>query len=289
MPASSSPPTRVVIIDGKRTPFLRSGTQFSELMAYDLGRLAVAGLMHHIRLDPSEVDLLIMGNVIQEVKTSNLGREVALGAGLDPTVPAFTVTMACVSSLQSFLSCAQAIQAGQAEVAIAAGAELLSDVPIRVSRPMRKRLIAAQKVKGPLGYFNLLGGLSLKDLTPEASAIAEFSTGEVMGQNCERLVKRLGIGRGEQDEYALMSHQRAARATEQGLLASQIEAAYVPPFDEPLAADNGFHAGTSLEKLGRLRPAFDKRFGTVTAGNSSFLTDGAGAAGNAIDTTQNTR
>ncbi|MBU4575708.1 MAG: acetyl-CoA C-acyltransferase, partial [Proteobacteria bacterium] len=277
MPASSSPPTRVVIIDGKRTPFLRSGTQFSELMAYDLGRMAVAGLMHHTRLDPSVVDLLVMGNVIQEVKTSNLGREVALGAGLDRTVPAFTVTMACVSSLQSFLSCAQAIQAGQAEVAIAAGAELLSDVPIRVSRPVRKRLIAAQKVKGPLGYFSLLGGLSLKDLAPEAPAIAEFSTGEVMGQNCERLVKRLGIGRGEQDEYALMSHQRAAWATEQGLLAPQIEAAYVPPFDEPLAADNGFHAGTSLEKLGRLRPAFDKRLGTVTAGNSSFLTDGAGA------------
>ncbi|MFH2128190.1 MAG: acetyl-CoA C-acyltransferase [Pseudomonadota bacterium] len=277
MPASSSPPTRVVIIDGKRTPFLRSGTQFSGLMAYDLGRMAVAGLMSHTRLDPSEVGLLVMGNVIQEVKTSNLGREVALGAGLDLTVPAFTVTMACVSSLQSFLSCAQAIQAGQAEVAIAAGAELLSDVPIRVSRPMRKRLIAAQKVKGPLGYFSLLGGLSLKDLAPEAPAIAEFSTGEVMGQNCERLVKRLGIGREEQDEYALMSHQRAAWATEQGLLAPQIEAAYVPPFDEPLAADNGFHAGTSLEKLGRLRPAFDKRLGTVTAGNSSFLTDGAGA------------
>ena len=164
----------MVIIDGKRTPFLRSGTQFSEIMAYDLGRMAVAGLMHHLRLDPSEVDLLVMGNVIQEVKTSNLGREVALGAGLDQTVPAFTVTMACVSSLQSFLSCAQAIQAGQAEVAIAAGAELLSDVPIRVSRPMRKRLIAAQKVKGPLGYFSLLGGLSLKDLAPEAPAIAEF-------------------------------------------------------------------------------------------------------------------
>lgn len=277
MPPSNSRQPRVVVIDGARTPFLRSGTQFVDLMAYDLGRMAVAGLMHKTRLDPAAVDLLVMGSVIQEVKTSNLGRDVALGAGLDLAVPAYTVTMACVSSLQSFLSCAQAIQTGQASVAIAAGAELLSDVPIRISRPLRKRLIAAQKVKGPLGYFSLLGGLSLGDLSPERPAIAEFSTGEVMGQNCERLTKRLGITRQAQDEYALMSHQRAARATEQGLLARQIDPAYVKPYREPVAVDNGFHADTSLEKLARLRPAFDKRLGTVTAGNSSFLTDGAGA------------
>ncbi len=268
---------RVVVIDGRRTPFLRSGTGFTDLMAYDLGRMAVAGLMHQTRLSPSAVDLLVMGNVIQEVRTSNLGREVALGAGLDLSVPAYTVTMACVSSLQSFLSCVQAIQSGQAQVAIAAGAELLSDVPIRLSRPLRKRLIAAQKVRGPMGYFSLLAGLGLGDLAPERPAIAEFSTGEVMGENCERLSKRLGITRQAQDEYALLSHQRAAQATEQGLLARQIEPVYLPPYKEPLGRDNGFRGDTTLEKLGKLRPAFDKRFGTVTAGNSSFLTDGAGA------------
>ena len=268
---------RVVVVDGRRTPFLRSGTQFVDQLAYDLGRMSLAGLMQQTRLDPEAVDLLVMGTVIQEVKTSNLGREVALGAGLPKSVPAYTVTMACVSSLQSFLSCVQAIQGGQAQVAIAAGAELLSDVPIRLSRPVRKRLIAAQKVKSPMGYFSLLGGLSLKDLAPERPAIAEFSTGEVMGENCERITKRLGISRQAQDEYAMMSHLRAAQATADGHLARQIEPCYVKPYKDAVSIDNGFRGDTTMEGLAKLKPAFDRRFGTVTAGNSSFLTDGAGA------------
>lgn len=277
MPASDAHNRRVVVVDGCRTPFLRSGTGFSDLMAYDLGCLAVSGLLQRTRLDPQAVDLLVMGAVLADPATTNLGREVALGAGLPRSLPAYTVTMACISSLQSFLNCLQAIQAGQAQVAIAAGAELLSDVPIRLRRPLRKRLVAAQKVRGPLGYLGLARGLSLGDLLPELPAIAEFSTGEVMGQNCERLTKRLGISRQEQDAYALASHQRAARATAEGHLAHQIVPAYVPPFTEPTTEDNGFRADTTLEKLARLRPAFDRAFGTVTAGNSSFLTDGAGA------------
>ncbi|MEW5912119.1 MAG: acetyl-CoA C-acyltransferase [Thermodesulfobacteriota bacterium] len=277
MAANDLQTRRVVVVDGCRTPFLRSGTAFGDLMAYDLGCLAVSGLMQRARLDPAAVDLLVLGTVLADPKTTNLGREVALGAGLPLSLPAYTVTMACISSLQSFLCCMQAIQAGQAEVAIAAGAELLSDVPIRLRRPLRKRLIAAQKVKGLLGYLGLAKGLHLSDLLPEVPAIAEFSTGEVMGENCERLTKRLGISRREQDEYALLSHQRAAAATAAGRLARQIVPAYVPPFKEAVTQDNGFRGDTTLDKLGRLRPVFDRRFGTVTAGNSSFLTDGAGA------------
>ncbi len=277
MAPSDQPIRRVAVIDGCRTPFCRSGTEFADLMAYDLGLMAVSGLIKRARLDPEAVELLVMGTVISEVKTTNLGREVALGAGLPRSVPAFTVTMACVSSLQSFLSCAQAIKTGQVEVAIAAGAEFLSDVPIRFRRPIRKRLIAAQKVKGPMSYLRLMKGLGFKDFLPEQPAIAEFSTGEVMGENCERLTKRLGVSREQQDEYALMSHRRAAKATEEGLLARQIVPAYIPPFKEPVIRDNGFRGDTSLEKLAKLKPAFDRRFGTVTAGNSSFLTDGAAA------------
>ncbi len=277
MAAGVSQTKPVVVTGGCRTPFLRSGGAFSDLMSYDLGRMAVAGLLHKTRLAPEAVDLLVMGTVVSDPATTNLGREVALGAGLPRPVPAYTVTMACVSSLQSFVSCLQAINAGQAEVAIAAGAELLSDVPIRLRRPVRKRLVAAQKAKGLLGYLGLLKGLGVRDLLPELPAIAEFSTGEVMGENCERLVKRLGIGRAEQDEYALMSHQRAAKATAQGRLAGQIAPAYVPPFQEPISEDDGFRGDSTLEKLARLKPAFDRKLGTVTAGNSSFLTDGAGA------------
>ena len=141
---------------------------------------------------------------------------------------------------------------------------------------MRKRLIASQKAKGAGDWLRLLGGLRPADLLPEAPAIAEFTTGETMGQNCERLARRLAITRAEQDEFAALSHQRAAKATEAGLL-TQIEPAFLPSRKKPIVADNGFRGDTTAEKIARLSPAFDRRFGSVTAANSSFLTDGAAA------------
>ena len=267
----------VVVIDGCRTPFCRSGTAFNDLRAYDLGRMAVSGLIHRTRIDPGIVDLLVMGTVLADPQTSNLGREVVLASQLPDSCPAHTVTVACVSSLQSFLDCARAIQTGAADVAIAAGAETLSDAPIRFRRPVRERIMASQKAKKPGDYARLLKGLKPIDLLPEPVAIAEFSTGESMGENCERLAKRLGIARAEQDDYALTSHHRAARATEDGLLARQVEPVRVPPTFTAVRHDNGIRGDSTLDKLASLRPAFDRRFGTVTAGNSSFLTDGAAA------------
>ncbi len=199
MSQSAGSSRRVVVVDGCRTPFCRSGTAFNDLTTYDLGRMAVAGLVQRTRVDPAAVDLLVMGTVIADPRTSNLGREVVLGTQLPRSCPAHTVSVACVSSLQAFLDCARAIATGAAEVAIAAGAETLSDAPIRFRRPVRKRLIASQRAKGLAGYAKLLKGLKLRDLLPEPVALAEFSTGEVMGANCERLAKRLGISREEQD------------------------------------------------------------------------------------------
>ncbi len=268
---------RAVIVDGCRTPFARSGTVFADLTAYDLGRRAVAGLLHRSRLDPALVDLLVMGTVIADPRTSNLGREVVLGSGLPQDCPAYTVTVACVSSLQSALDCVRAIETGAAEVAVAAGAETLSDAPIRFRRSVRKRLMAAQKARGFGDYLGLLKGLRPRDLLPEPVALAEFSTGEVMGENGERLAKRLGISRQAQDDYALRSHRRAARATEEGLLARQITPVFPPPRFLPVRSDNGIRGDSTPERLAGLRPAFDRRFGTLTAGNSSFLTDGASA------------
>ena len=270
-------PGRVLVVDGCRTPFCRSGTVFNDLSNVHLGRMAVSALLHRTRIDPAAVDLLVMGRVIADPATSNLGREVVLGTQLPDSCPAFTVTAACVSSLQSFLDCARAIATGAADVAIAAGSEILSDVPIRYQRPVRKRLIASQKAKGIGDYLKLLKGLKLKHLAPEPMAIAEYTTGEQMGENCERLAKRYGITREAQDEYALMSHHRAAAAAEDGSLARQVSPVRVPPGFEPVETDNGVRGDTDMDKLSRLRPAFDKRFGTITAGNSSYLTDGAAA------------
>ncbi len=267
---------RVVVVDGRRTPFCRSLTDFTELTTYDLGRMAVSGLLHATRVDPEAVDLLVMGTVLADPRTSNLGREVVLGTHLPRSVPAWTVTMACVSSLQAFVDCARAIGSGAADVAIAAGAETLSDAPIRFRRSVRRRLMLAQRAKGAGAYLKLLKGLRPSDLAPEPVAIAEFSTGEVMGENGERIAKRLGISRQAQDAYAVESHRRARQATDDGLLTRQITPAFLPGRQAPLAEDNGIRVGTP-DTLASLKPAFDRRFGTLTAANSSYLTDGAGA------------
>ena len=268
---------KVVVIDGCRTPFLRSGTGFRDLTAYDLGRMAIAGLLHRSRLDPELVDLLVMGTVVADPKTSNVARECGLAAGIPASCPAYTVTAACISANVAFQDAANAIATGAADIAIAGGTETVSDVPIRFSRPLRKRMIAGQRARGIGDWLKLAGGLKLRDLAPDVPPIADFSTGLTMGQNAERLAKRLGITRAEQDRYAEMSHHRAARATEQGWLEQQIVTARTPPDFESVNADNGIRGDTSLEKLAKLRPAFDRRFGTITAGNSSYLTDGASA------------
>ena len=276
--AATAPGRRTVVVDGVRTPFLRSQTRFVDFLAYDLGVAAVAALLRrtaHVR--PEDIDRVVLGTVIAEPRTSNLAREVALACGLPPSCPAFTVTAACTSANVAIALSVEAIAAGAADIVIAGGAETLSDVPIRWSRPVRKRMLAAQKVRGPLGYLKLMAGVTLRDLAPETPAIAEFSTGLTMGDNAERLAKSLGISRRAQDEWAMGSHHRAARAHADGRLADQIAPVSAPPDWAPVAIDNGVRADSSMEKLSSLRPVFDRTFGTVTAGNSSFLTDGAAA------------
>lgn len=267
----------VFVVDGRRTPFLRSGTAFRDLTAYDLGRMAIAGVVHVTGVDPAALDMIVMGTVVADPNTSNVARESALGAGVPASVPAYTTTAACISANVAFRDCAYAIAAGDAELAVAGGTETLSDVPIRWSRPLRKRLIASQKARGFGDYLKLLKGLRPRDLAPDVPAIADFSTGLTMGQNAERLVKRLGIGREAQDEFALASHHRAARAAKDGRFDDHIVAARVPPKFAPVDADNGIRGDSTPDKMAKLRPAFDRRYGTVTAGNSSYLTDGASA------------
>lgn len=268
---------RVVVVDGCRTPFLRAQTGFADLTAYELGRQAVAGLLRRSAVDPAEVDYAVMGTVLADPATSNLAREVALASGIPESAPAYTVTAACASANVAIANAVLAIGAGAADVAVVGGAEVLSDPPIRFRRAVRKRLVAAQKARGWRDYVRLLGGLRPADLLPEVPAIAEFSTGLTMGQTAERLARQFRISRESQDEYAALSHLRAAAASAEGHLGAEIEPSFPPPRYAPIVADNGVRADTSVEALARLAPVFDRRFGTVTAGNSSFLTDGAAA------------
>lgn len=266
---------QAVIVDGCRIPFQRSGTGYGDLSSYDLGRLALKALLDRTQIDPDRVDRVILGTVVARLATSNVARESALAAGFPPHVPAYTVTLACISSNVAITNGADLIRTNQADIVVAGGTESLSDIPIGYRKPVRRKLLEARKYKGPMDYLDLPKGISLKDLLPEIPSIAEFSTGRTMGEDCDRLAARLGVSREAQDEYALRSHLAAARAAEDGLLAVEIEPVRVPPDFQPIALDNGFRADASMEKLRGLKPAFVKKYGTVTAGNSSFLTDGA--------------
>src|SRR5512136_1205231 len=257
---------KVALIDGCRIPFLRAGTGYRDLMSYDLARLAIKALVQRTQIEPKKIDRVIMGCVIANLATTNVAREAALGAGLPVKIPAFTVTLACVSANVAITTGADLIRTGQADVVVAGGTESMSDIPICYRKPLRQKLLESQKYKGPMDFLEFPKGIGLKDLLPEIPSIAEFSTGRTMGEDCDRLAARLGISREAQDEYAVRSHLAAAKATVQGMFEKEIEPVRAPPDFQPIAADNGFRADTSLEKMKNLKPAFLKKYGTVTAG-----------------------
>ncbi len=274
MPAKTSTP-QVVLVDGIRIPFQRSNTGYRELTSYDLARMAVKALLDKTGIEPTAIDWVLMGSVIQNVNTPNVARDAALAAGIPHTVPAFTISQACISANRAITDGMDLIRTGQAEVVLAGGTESLTDVPIRFRKRFRLKLIEAQKYRKPTDYLKFFKGLKFSDLLPEIPAVAEFTTGRTMGEDCDMLAARVGISREEQDQYALRSHQLAAKALEEGLLAEEIAPVQVPPKMITIEKDNGPRADTTLEKLQKLKPAFIKPHGTLTAGNSSFLTDGA--------------
>lgn len=269
---------RVAIIEGVRTPFARAGTTLRHLSAIDLGKIAVGELIQRTSLDPASVDVLVFGTVIPSVLAPNIAREVALMPVLPKSVQAFGVSRACASANQAITDAADQIALGHADVAIAGGAESLSNVPILHSRGFSDALVAASKAKTLGGRLQALARIRPKDLIPITPAIAEPSTGETMGQSAEKMAKINGVPRAEQDALALASHLNAAKGTADGRLTAELAPVYLPPrYDQVMTEDNGIRSDTSLEQLAALRPVFDKRYGSVTAGNASPLTDGGGA------------
>ena len=269
---------RAAIIAGARTPFAKAGTVFADVNAVQLSRHVAKELLYRVELDGSEIDEVIWGQVVASPLTPNVGREVSLLPQMPPTVPAYTLNRACASGAQTITNAADQIVLGHADVVLTGGVESLSDVPILHSRRFSKLLVEASKAKSLTQRLSVFSRVRPKDLVPVSPAIAEPSTGETMGQSAEKMAKENGISREAQDEVAYRSHMRAAAGTSDGRLAAEI----VPwlggrNLDDPVTADNGIRADTSLEQLAKLRPVFDRKYGTVTAGNSSPLTDGASA------------
>lgn len=266
---------RVAIVEGCRTPFAKSNTVFKDLSAVELGKVAVRELIARADLDVAEIDHVVYGTVVQSVQEPNIAREVTLGSGIPASVPAFTVGRACASSNQAITSAAEQIALGLADVVVAGGAESLTDVPILFSKEMRETLVTASKARTLPDRVKAFAGVRPRHLAPVTPAIAEPTTGLTMGQSAEKMAQENGISREEQDRWALRSHRLAAAATEDGRLTREIAPVFMD--GEAVTADNGIRADTSLEALAALKPVFDRKYGTITAGNASPLTDGASA------------
>ena len=280
MPPLGGPPPgrRVAIVAGVRTPFVRAGTAFKHLSAIELGKLCVSELIQRTDLEAKLVESVVYGTVVPSVIAPNIAREVSLLPVLPKGCEAYTVSRACASANQAITDAADQILLGHHDVVIAGGAESLSNVPILHSRGMSDKLVAFSRAKGPAQQLRILGSIRPADLIPITPAIAEPSTGETMGQSAEKMAKINHIAREDQDQFALRSHRLAAAGTEDGRLTAEMMAVYVPPkYEVVLTSDNGIRTDTSIDQLQSLKPVFDKRYGTVTAGNSSPLTDGASA------------
>ena len=269
---------RVAIVAGVRTPFTRAGTVFRSLSAIELGRLCVSELLQRTEFDGSLVEGLVYGTVVHSVVAPNIAREVSLMPVLPKGVDAYTVSRACASANQAITEAADQIALGHRDVMIAGGAESLSNVPILHSRGMSDALVAVSRAKSLGGRVAALARIRPKDFVPITPAIAEPTTGETMGQSAEKMAKINHIPREDQDQFALRSHRLAAVGTQDGRLTTEIATVWVPPkYDVAVSSDNGIRTDTSIEQMRKLKPVFDRRYGTVTAGNASPLTDGASA------------
>jgi len=269
---------RVAVVAGVRTPFAKAGTALKDFTATELGKLAVAELIQRANLDGKNVDAVVYGTVVPSVVAPNIAREISLMPMLPKGTEAYTVSRACASANQAITDAADQIVLGHHDVVIAGGAESLSNVPILHSRGMSDKLVAFNRAKNAAQRLKILSSLRPKDLVPITPAIAEPTTGESMGESAEKMAKINQITREAQDEFALRSHERAAEGTRDCRLTSEIVPAYLPPkFEKVLSSDNGIRTDSSLEQLAALKPVFDRRYGTVTAGNASPLTDGGSA------------
>ncbi len=277
--ANASPKKeRIAVVRGLRTPFAHRSSVYRDMSALELARLVVRELLARAELDPSEVELVVYGQVVPSFDAPNIAREVVLGSGMPKDVQAFSVSRACATSFQAMTSAAEAILAGQCSVAVVGGADSATDVPMVVSKALTRAIYEATKAKSVGDKIRAFGGVTVKDLLPVAPTGREPSTGQLMGDSAEKMAKEAGISREQQDAFAHRSHLRAAHAWGAGLFADEVMHVVPPPaFDRPVTEDNVVRKDSTPEAYARLKPVFDPRHGTVTAGNSSALTDGASA------------
>jgi acetyl-CoA C-acetyltransferase/acetyl-CoA acyltransferase len=263
---------RIAIIEGIRSPMAKAGTALKDTPADDLGAMVVKGLLARVPVDPSEVDEVIIGNVAQPARAANIARVISLKAGLPQDVPAYTVHRNCASGMESITSAANKILLGRGGIFVAGGVESMSNIPLLFNREYRDFIWRFTRSKTGMQRLKTLFGFRPRMLRPEIGlelGLTDPISGMVMGRTAEQLAREFHILRGEQDEYALLSHRRAVAARTDGVLAEEIIPIPVyPDFSEILEEDIGPRENQSMEMLAKLKPYFDRRNGTVTVGNS---------------------
>ena len=269
---------RVAVIAGYRTPFCKAGTQLKDARGVDLARHAARELVERTNLDGQDVDEIVFGQVVPSALVPNVAREVSLLPQFPREIPAYTLNRACASGTQAVSAAHDQIALRHADVVIAGGVESLSDIPILASRRLADILVEASKAKSLGARVRVFSRVRPRDLIPVSPAISEPSTGQSMGQSAEKMAKENHISRDAQDRWALRSHQLAARATDDGRITAEIVPWFPARSGDPVVTqDNGIRRDSSLEQMAKLRPVFDRRYGSVTAANASPLTDGASA------------
>src|SRR5580658_1833271 len=249
----SSAPGRIAIVSGLRTPFAKQGTAYKRQSALDLAKIVVAELLQRAELDPREVGLCVFGQVVPSLSAPNIAREVVLGTALPKDIEAFSVSRACATSLQSMTSAAEAMLAGQHDVAVTGGADSASDVPIAVSKRLAQALLSASKARSLAQKLSAFSSLSPRDLLPVPPALTEPTTGLTMGESAEKMAKEAGITREDQDALAHRSHVRAAEAWAKGIYAEEVmHVVPGPAYDTPIGEDNLVRKDSTLDAYARL-------------------------------------
>lgn len=271
----------VVIIDGFRTPYAKAGTAFKDVPAVDLGAAVVKELIARTGVDKDIIDEVIVGNAGMPAEAANIARVIALRAGLPERIPAYSVQRNCASGMQAAASAYTQILANMSEVVLVGGVESMSNYGFLMSRKLQNAITAVRRSKTVSQAVKAFLPLRPRDFLPVVGltqGLTDPVSGLIMGETAEVLVRDFGITRREQDELALTSHRRWTAANEAGKFKNEIIPFYVPPKLEAVEEDSGPRKNQTMEALEKLRPYFDKRYGTVTAGNSSPITDGAAAA-----------
>jgi len=273
-------PLRVAIVCGARTPWIKSGTLLRTTHASDLARLAIQETLCRGAFKPDGLDEVILGNVVMPADAANLARVSALWAGVPASVPALTVQRNCASGIEAVAQAAMKIRGGQAKSIIAGGAESMSTVPLLFNQSATEAFSAMGRAKNAWQRGAALARFRPKDFKPVIGlelGLTDPTCGMIMGKTAEVLAHEFAITRQEQDEFALQSHRRAVTANAAGRLADEMFSVYAGEKFAPVTHDNGPRENQSMAALGKLRPLFEKRDGTVTAGNSCQITDGAAA------------